>query len=419
MLMTPQEVQRDREALLERKKKEPKLKVNPDRRLPHTVPLPYQVGGKDFSDQELRDYDDECLIAIEHKLRWAVCTGKPYKALFMEYVLSANGGELSEYFLSKLALILIKYKVACVVDEVLTGGGRAGLSMTMTTALPIAFQRVVDLITLGKWFGRALVLRRIPNGVQSVDANPRGYSTHAPEGEICKTWKTVHQRILERLPEERRKDLEIKLGINDNELSWGRYLLFFSHKGRKCTHQSLKCRDLPMLEKTIIRTGPREATDWTRSKLTGRLMEVVRIWIAYIFHRQEKEDIVLAELLLYTDRSKPHAGDERLLFRAEEFAESLKKIPGRCHQVLSGGQKKAGKWNAKGKSKKQLPGLTNATARALEESWNKHFAEDEECHNAFCSEARVGSKRLSCIGVETSFFITKPIIVDASFADSL
>lgn len=411
MPKTPKDVQQDMMEAEEKAKVDEKFELKDNWCLTNTVPLPYHAGGKDFSEEELREYERECLVAIQHKLRFGVCTGKPYRALLLEYVLGGNGGQLSADFLAKLAPILEKYCVKVVADEVLTGGGRGGPSMAMTSQQPKAFQRCVSYITMGKWFGAAVVLQRRPNGPQSVLVASRGCSTHAKTSHICLMWKIVQQKIADGCALDRRRNVTKKLGLGDPETVWGVCLLVYSFKARKRTFYSLKLRDLPMLANTAIQPGPRICTDWTRSKVTRYLMEIARAWIAQVFQQQMAEDIMMAEMLIHTDKQQPDNSQCVCLFRVEDFQEALVK-EGKNDYVLSLGRAQYGKAHTvSGTTTANFKRLANFAAGLMARRWNSHFREGTDHHNAIIV-VRKGRRRVTKIGVvKNSFSCPLPVVV--------
>ena len=74
----------------------------------------------------------------------------------MEIVLATNGAELSAEFLAKLGTLCLKYRIAIIVDEILTGG-RCD-SYLLTVKAPKEFINAVTHITMGKWITIGLVL---------------------------------------------------------------------------------------------------------------------------------------------------------------------------------------------------------------------------------------------------------------------
>ena len=146
-----------------------------------TVPLPYNIPGDWLPDARLCNYKRYCLDHLHETLLFAFFSGKPYKAILLEYILGGNGAELLIEFLTSLSYLLKLFGVVVVADEVLTGG-RVGPGIAMTTSMPSEFKKSVEFITLGKFMGCGLVLQRKQPKPVDIGLSLRGFSTSADCG---------------------------------------------------------------------------------------------------------------------------------------------------------------------------------------------------------------------------------------------
>ena len=117
------------------------------------VPVPYCIPGE-LTKSDLRLYEDKCLGSLVASLYRASVNGKPIKALWMELVLSGNGGSLSEQALVYIARICRRFGVNIIIDERNTAC-RAGLdtagscSFLLLQHTPPEFQACVSHVVLG------------------------------------------------------------------------------------------------------------------------------------------------------------------------------------------------------------------------------------------------------------------------------
>ena len=122
------------------------------------VALPYHLPCAKCSDDELRQYEKDCLEALNQKLLLATLWGTPFRAILLELILCGTGGELSNNFLRSFGALCEHYNVPIIVDEVMTGG-RVGPNMTLASSTPIEFNNQVKFITMGKYNGCGMLLR--------------------------------------------------------------------------------------------------------------------------------------------------------------------------------------------------------------------------------------------------------------------
>ena len=118
-----------------------------------TIPLPYFIPPQ---DQNVIQLEKICLDELERRLLLNALRHKGFRSLFLEIVLATNGAELSAEFLAKLGTLFLKYRIAIIVDNILTGG-RCD-SHILTVNAPKEFINAVTHITMGKWITIGLVL---------------------------------------------------------------------------------------------------------------------------------------------------------------------------------------------------------------------------------------------------------------------
>ena len=187
----------------------------------HTVVLPYLVPqsmaykskiDSEAYSEELEKYEDQCLRLLQKKLLSRILNpkAKEVRVILLEYLLSGNGGELRVEFLVKLGRLLKAFGVKVIADEVLTGG-RVGPTMTMTQSLPKEWKENVEYVTMGKWTGCGLVLKRAPSKPVPVQEQLRGYSTKQECGEVFQLWQLVAKKIDNGDIQKRQNDVVMKL----------------------------------------------------------------------------------------------------------------------------------------------------------------------------------------------------------------
>lgn len=246
-----------------------------------TVPLPYHIESDWMTADKLLAYEKKCLLHLHETLLFALFIGRPYKALVLEYILGGNGAELSHRFLRELGLLLIRFDVVVIADEVLTGG-RVGPGIAMTTSMPKEYVDCVEFITLGKFMGCGVVMRKRGNKPVDVDVALRGFSTQAECGLPSKILNDVLIRLGTGLLEDR-KQLVLKTmkcsSPDAFEHWWGRGLLLFSTYKRPQTTKGLKCRLLPRLELSKLVKLDSLKTGLTRSSVCKEIVGVVEGWI--------------------------------------------------------------------------------------------------------------------------------------------
>ena len=257
--------------------------------LPHTLP-----NSADIVSKELEKFEDRCLRLLQKRLLRHILDPrlKRIRVILMEYILSGNGAELRETFLIKLAHLLKAFDVVVIADEVMTGG-RAGPCMTMTESLPAVWKECVSHITMGKWMGCGVVLRKTPKNVDKSAKEVRGLSTKLSLGPPHQAWKAVQKKIENGDLMKRQQEVINSLNLNNKthgnplvtvchqtEFVWGRGLLLFSKYTRPINTQSLKNRMLPRLQpKMKIRKGRAEVSSWTRSKMAKNIMSSLLEWV--------------------------------------------------------------------------------------------------------------------------------------------
>ncbi len=244
-----------------------------------TIPLPYHVPSEHYSTNSLRVYENRCLVHMHQRLFCAALSGKPFKAILLEYVLGGNGGELTLLFLEKLGRLLKHFNVSVIVDEILTGG-RTGDSVAMTSEMPPEFVERIECITMGKFVGCGLVLCR--QGRDCSIEVLRGFSTSADCGLPSKMWEEVVKRLKLGMLEKRRAKV-LKLmrcdGPSKKEDHWGRGLQIYTSYSRGSITQGLRNRCLPRLEESKLIKNSCTRTQWTRLTVCNALIERSDEWI--------------------------------------------------------------------------------------------------------------------------------------------
>ena len=244
-----------------------------------TVAFPYFIPHSQLSKEQLQNHEIRCLNSIEWKLWMAKLTGKRFRALLMEPILSANGGELADEFLANLACLLKRFDVMVILDEVMTGG-RVGPTMTMSTGLPSEFLERIGFITMGKIFNCGIVLEKKPSRPTCVERR-RGESTALDAGEAFLKWKAIQKYIHEDNINRRRSQVLKLFGMTkSDEHHWGRGCLIFTSKARPGVKKNLKCRLLPKLEMNhrLTKLTTRDS-GYSRKAVNDMLFKAAEAWM--------------------------------------------------------------------------------------------------------------------------------------------
>lgn len=253
-----------------------------------TVALPYHIPGASFDDNALMNLETRCLSALEQKLAMAAIYGhKKFTVLLLEYILSGCGGELTHRFLHNLGVLLTKWKVSVIADEVMTGG-RIGPQMTMTTSMPRSFLQCVKFITMGKSVGCGLVLLRMSEGTSSH----RGTTTEIDRDEAYWKFLAIQKRIERGLIEMKRNRVLKLLKLADVQ-HWGRGLLIFTSKSRQKTQGNFWNRMLPRLEngtKTKLVRGF-TASDYDPGIVNKHIENMTNTWLGHMTGMYESDNI--------------------------------------------------------------------------------------------------------------------------------
>lgn len=269
-----------------------------------TIALPYYVPHIDMDTDDLLLLEQMCLRALHRKLLIAQLSGKPFRVMLIEYILGGNGGELSEHFLISLGRLLEKFKIDVIADEVLTAGRVGPSTMTMTTGLPSSFSNLVKFITIGKFTGCGIVLKRAPRKPLELIENSRGTTTHFPIGNACMYWTTAVAHVNAGGITSRRNNVLKIMGVNDSQ-SWGRGCLIFTSKSRPVVTRGLKNRLLPMLEPGMkIRKHSTILTSWTRSTVSQQLATTAQQWLNHMESTEKEERPFLFTLVEHIQSKK-------------------------------------------------------------------------------------------------------------------
>ena len=308
--------------------------------LKQTVAFPYFVSHPGLCQEELKKIEHQCLQSIELKLWTARLCREPFQALLMEPILSGNGGELTDNFLTCLSRLLKRFNVSVVLDEIMTCG-RAGPKMTVSAVLPKEFLEIVGYITVGKIFGGGMVLQKRPKRPTDI-TNKWGESTSLNAGEAYLKWRVIQERIEQGAIPARRALVLRMMGMEetDNRL-WGRGCLIFSSKARPGVLKNLKCRLLPMLEINVkLQKGKTKNSGYGRKVVCEMLLKSAKEWLeATHCFEFERSPPFLGPVADYIVRNQPDVifTEDILHDMGNDAAESMarkftqKNNPGKAH----------------------------------------------------------------------------------------
>lgn len=288
------------------------------------VPMPYHIPNSTLNSVELCELETKCLVFLERKLLLAALEGRPYEALMMEYILTGCGAELSSRFLRNLGLLLKRYGVIVIADEVMTGC-RVGPGIVMTLSQPAELKERVKFITLGKVFDCGITLQSLDYGVKSFDEyGQRGLSTELEVGTAYARLSRIEELLLADSIAIKQAQVfkALKLNGTDTERVWGRGLLLFSSKGRAKATTGLRHRFLAQLEPQKKNTlGSLQQTEYTSSYLNEMLFANINVWLETLEDEPPGEYsqfmIAIANFVLSRDVSFDG------IFRVEDILEYL------------------------------------------------------------------------------------------------
>lgn len=288
-----------------------------------TVPLPYHVPGA-MPESDLIALESRCLRALHKKINLRMLLGKPVRALLLELILGGNGCALSDRFLANLGCLCQACYVAIIVDEVLTGARSEGPKMVLTPSKPKAFTDAVKYITMGKFIGCAVVLKKTPKKPTSFDQKLRGTSTVEDCGKAYMIWEHVAKvkkgGAIGRRQEEVLKAMNL---LEAPDRYWGEGLLLFSEIKRPEGMRALKNRLLPMIDVGLkIRKAKCIKSAWSRAKVTSTVVETVEEWLVAqeAGYRKDSNTAFLASTVDYLftggiQRLEPKSSNEYGYFR--------------------------------------------------------------------------------------------------------
>ena len=254
------------------------VEIASDRCFAQAVPMPYYVPGGIRKDALLK-LEEDCLRCFHRMLIFRRMSGqKPFRALVLELLLGGNGTVLSDRFLEKLGTLCYHNSIAIIVDEILTGG-RNGNKMVMTLSTPAAFQAAVKYITMGKFIGCAMVLKKIPKKPTAMEERLRGTSTTLECGKAFALWQMVVAAVSRGDIKKRRQEVVKCFKMSDDQ-HWGEGCLIFSVFKRPKTMTALKCRMLPMFDLGLkIVKQSAHKSKYTRLFVTEEVTSIMREWI--------------------------------------------------------------------------------------------------------------------------------------------
>lgn len=244
-----------------------------------TVPFPYHVPHDRLSPSHLKDFEKKCLKELERAILMGVLSGKMFRCLMFEPILSGCGGELSRSFLRDLGLLLERYGIVVIVDEILTAG-RVGPSMLMSTGFPQEIINCIKYVTMGKIIGNGMVLSKACKKPQEATFY-RGTSTMISPATAYGKWKTIQGRINDGYIDARREEVLKLYGLSrsPNE-HWGRGCLIFMQYARYQVNQGLKSRLLPKLENVRCNKLQVKRTPFSRERVCKMLQDAAEEWIS-------------------------------------------------------------------------------------------------------------------------------------------
>lgn len=219
------------------------------------IALPYHLPCCNCCDGDIDQWnnlENECLDEIHYRCLESRLGGYPLKAMFMELVLAGSGGLLSPRFLRYLGILGKHHGFYVVVDEIMTAGRCNDISFLLTQTTPIEFQDIVSHITLGKWTGVGIVLKKcniLENQYAQLASRGDLQQIDTTNAVICV--KTILAIMKTKKTEQRRSYVLEKIRV-DPSTSWGLGLLIFCEKRRSDLAAGLKSRFLPMMEDTPI-----------------------------------------------------------------------------------------------------------------------------------------------------------------------
>jgi len=244
-----------------------------------TLPFPYTIPNQSSNyNDDIQQLENDCLIELQARFVMNINANIPIKVILIELLLGGCGGILRYTFLKKLGSLAKAFGIMFVVDEVFTGG-RTG-SFLLSQETPPEFLSRIESVTIGKWLGVGIVLRRCnPDFGKSVSSATRGEST------IIDLWNARKEldhvvTHLEDIPLKRQKVIDhLKLMSQD---CWGKGIIIFGPIKLGEEANSLKCRYTPLLDMdvTIDDKGfsPRPMLDY-KVHTDATIGKMVRIWI--------------------------------------------------------------------------------------------------------------------------------------------
>jgi hypothetical protein len=267
------------------------------------IGLPYHIPCTCCSDDILHPYEDMCLHELHLRLLAQRLTGSPYKALLLELCLAGCGAILSDRALGKLGHLAKKHDLRLIVDEIMTGGRTSPSHILLTQTKPREFQDQVTHITMGKWPGIGIVLRKnshnhcakTPN-LKAEIFKTRGVSSQPSCAHALVCWRAVMANLgnIETRRESILQTSKFKKNMGPSEC-WGQGLLIFLPYGRIDNSHGLKNRFLPQLADVpldSVRGNGRP--DWKKENMCGWVMAGVTSWVN---HRPMYEGVGLQTAL--------------------------------------------------------------------------------------------------------------------------
>ena len=181
-------------------------------------------------------YEDECLLSLHLNLLTRRILRVPIRVILFEPILAGCGGILSARCYKILAKLAEIHGVVFIIDEILSFG-RMGYDngLYCMQHMPPEMHKYVFMITVGKWLGYGMILKRsappVEGHKETEESFARVVSTKINVTNIIKTWNSVFSKI-GMIPSWREHVLDY-VGVTNTQVGmgednhWGDGLLIF------------------------------------------------------------------------------------------------------------------------------------------------------------------------------------------------
>ena len=210
-----------------------------------TVAFPYFIDSEMENTEEIIKYENDCLDAFQRRIIVQELIGCPVGGVALELINGGHGGYLSNRYLIKFALVVKKYKIHVILDEILTFGRCSTEFLLLTLEKPKEFVDCVTFITLGKFAEIGLLLQKSNfNFVNLKTELRRDYNLALS---ISRT-QNILQAVKTTRPyfADKRADVLRYLNVEESA-SWGKNLLIFGNVAITKRRSGHKYRYLPLI----------------------------------------------------------------------------------------------------------------------------------------------------------------------------